>query len=211
MFHNCESLILNSELIKFEKEIKILLNFILIGDRVGKSSLLYKLTDGDFIKYIPSNPIDFRFKLIKKEIEKNNEFKKKKIYKLTIWDTSERYERFRKPYYKRADACIILYDISERRSFDNIKYYYDEFKKENSNAIIYLFGNKIDLIGKRKVEIKKAKEICEKYNIIWGGEYSAKTSRQEDLINVFEEIIKSLNLDFELDQILPISSKILNL
>jgi len=175
MFHNCESLILNSELIKFKIENKILLHFILIGDRVGKSSLFYKLTDGDFIKYIPSNPIDFRSKSIKEEIEKNNEIKKKKIYKLIIWDISERYI---KTYYKRADACIILYDISERRSFDNIKYYYDEFKKENSNAIIYLLGNKIDLIEKRKVEIKEAKEICEKYNIIWGGEYSAKTSRQ---------------------------------
>ena len=113
--------------------------------------------------------------------------KKNRIYKLIIWDTSslEMNKKIYKFYYKKVKACIILYDITDRKSFENIKNYYNEFKEENSNAIIYLMGNKIDLIEKRKVEIKEAKEIC---NIIWGGEYSAKTSRQEDLINIFEEI-----------------------
>ena len=73
-----------------------------------------------------------------------------------------------------------------------MKNYYDEFKKENSSAIIYLIGNKNDLIERRKVEAKEAKEICKKYNIIWGGEYSAKTSKQEDLLNCFKKIISKI-------------------
>ena len=70
-----------------------------------------------------------------------------------------------------------------------IIYYYDEFKKENSNAIIYLIGNKSDLIEEREVSINEAKEKCDKYNIIWEGEYSAKTCNQGDLLNIFKKII----------------------
>ena len=77
IFFNCKSLILNSELIKFENENKILFEFILIGDHVGKTSLLYKLTQGDFKGYFLHSGIDFKNILIKVDIEKNNEIKKK--------------------------------------------------------------------------------------------------------------------------------------
>ena len=191
IFFNCKSLILNSELIKFENENKILFEFILIGDHVGKTSLLYKLTQGDFKGYFVHSGIDFKNILIKVDIEKNNEIKKKNICKLAIWDASsfEPYKIYNKSVYKNINVCIILYDISSRKSFDNIKNYYDEFKKENSNAIIYLIGNKSDLIEEREVSINEAKEKCDKYNIIWEGEYSAKTCNQGDLLNIFKKII----------------------
>ena len=140
--------------------------------------------------FLPS-VIDFKKIFLKVDIEKNNEIKKQKIFKLLIWDASsfEEYKIFNKSVYKNMNVCIILYDISNRKSFDNIKNYYDEFKKENSYAIIYLIGNKSDLNEERKVSINEAKEKCDKYNMIWGGEYSTKTCKQEDLLNIFKKIM----------------------
>ena len=68
---------------------------------------------------------------------------------LEIWDTAgqERFRSMMTSYFRSADACILLFDITQKKTFEDIDYWYNEIKKNNQkeNIIIYLVANKIDL------------------------------------------------------------------
>ena len=103
-----------------------------------------------------------------------------------------------------------MYDISNQETFDNVEKWIENIKdslgdddKENENKyIIILLGNKLDLAenGARKVNTELAEEKCKQFNIIWGGECSAKDSTVEDLKGKFEiytrEIYNSIGSNF---------------
>ena len=78
------------------------------------------------------------------------------IIKLNLKDTAgqERYSSITENYYKKADCCLLVYDITSLISFEKVKKYYVEKIKESckSNIKIVLLGNKTDLKNKREVE-----------------------------------------------------------
>ena len=80
-----------------------------------------------------------------------------------IWDTAgqEKYRSINKIFYKDAAIVIMVYDISERRSFDEIKDYWINQVNNmcNKNPIIGLAGNKSDLYAKEKVKEAEAKNL----------------------------------------------------
>ena len=107
------------------------------------------------------NSIGVDFKL------KNIEIDSKKI-KLQIWDTAgqERFKTITTSYYKGAHAILIVFDITDRDSFDHVRNWMadiDKFAKEGVLRI--LVGNKCDLEQNRKVRSEEAKEIANKYGI----------------------------------------------
>lgn len=67
---------------------------------------------------------------------------------LNIWDTagSERYQSMTKMYYRGARAAILCYDLTERTSFDKIRYWVGELQENEQHCRIYLCGTKKDLI-----------------------------------------------------------------
>ena len=70
-----------------------------------------------------------------------------------IWDTAgqERYRSLAPMYYRNAMASIIVFDITNKDSFNGAKYWIDEIvTKGNKNCQIFLIGNKIDLESKKK-------------------------------------------------------------
>ena len=72
--------------------------------------------------------------------------------KLQIWDASgqEKYKEAVTSYYKDADGVIIVYDVTCRESFANIKDWVDETKRNCNNKVtIILVGNKTDAPGRR--------------------------------------------------------------
>jgi len=75
--------------------------------------------------------------------------------KLMLWDTAgqERYRAITKSYYKGIIGAFIFFDLTNKKSFDNIKYWYEQIKDEldKSNGVLYIIGNKLDLVDKRKV------------------------------------------------------------
>ena len=78
------------------------------------------------------------------------------LVNVNILDTAGQ-ERFRgsltSQYYKRADCCLLVYDISNRKSFEELDYYNGKIKENcNDNIQIILLGNKTDLEDERKVE-----------------------------------------------------------
>ena len=81
-----------------------------------------------------------------------------------IWDTAgqERFRAVNKIFYKEAYACIMVYDITNKESFESIKtYWYNTVNENSSGKIIFgVAGNKADLYEEEAVNEKEAKEYC---------------------------------------------------
>ena len=135
---------------------------ILLGDTtVGKTCLFRKISTGIFMETNVST-----VGIEKKTIDINCELgEETRNVIINLVDTAgqEKYRALTKTYYKGSDAAIILYDITEKKSFEHVKEWMDSAKNEvnNNNYIIFIMGTKIDLVdsGKRKelLVLKKQK------------------------------------------------------
>jgi Ras-related protein Rab-1A len=91
-----------------------------------------------------------------------------KIIKLQIWDTAgqERFRTITSSYYRGAHGIIVVYDVTDLESFNNVKQWLheiDRYASENVNKL--LVGNKSDLVDKRKISYEQGKELAESINI----------------------------------------------
>lgn len=81
------------------------------------------------------------------------------IIHLRLLDTpgQEKFKSIVEGYYKQADCCMLVYDITSRESFEEVKKYFIPKIKEYSNSIlkVILVGNKSDLEYNRKVQTLK--------------------------------------------------------
>jgi len=134
---------------------------ILLGDSsVGKTSLILRFCDNKFIE-IGTSTIGVDTKT--KDIRHNG----KKI-ELEIWDTAgqERFKALAKNSYKGSDGIILVYDITQKKTFSNIKHWYDNIKKniDIDKVAIILVGNKSDLPD-RQVKKENYEKFSEQYNL----------------------------------------------
>ena len=170
---------------------------ILIGDSsVGKTCLFRKLTTGKYSeKNISTIGIDRKSFSLKVKVEENNE-EVEKNFTIQLWDTAgqERFRSVTKGYYKDSQGLLLIYDITNRDSFFNLDKWItgvkdslgDEDKNSENKYIIILLGNKLDLAENRTVTTEEAEKKCKDYDIIWGGECSAKDFDIDDLKKKFE-------------------------
>ena len=119
------------------------------------------------------------------------------IINCMIYDTAgqERYNALTETYYKKADAVLLVYDISEKKTFDKIKNYYVQKIKDccNKDIPILLLGNKTDLEHKRQVTYEEGIDLALKEN------YEFKESSCLQNMNVagaFENLIERWNFDY---------------
>jgi len=138
-------------------EYDYLFKLLLIGDSgVGKSCLLLRFADDTYTEsYISTIGVDFKIRTI----ELNG-----KTIKLQIWDTAgqERFRTITSSYYRGAHGIIVVYDITDQVSFNNVKQWLQEIDRyacENVNKL--LVGNKNDLTNKRVVDTNTAKEFAD--------------------------------------------------
>ena len=107
-----------------------------------------------------------------------------------ILDTggSENFNSINRIYYKRADCCILVYDITNLDSFEECQNYYkNEIKNNCKNDIkVILVGNKTDLEKDRKISKEKGAELAEQC-----GYYFRETSCEKNfnVADAFETII----------------------
>jgi len=156
-----------------------LIKLLLIGDSgVGKSCLLLRFSDDSFTpSFITTIGIDFKIRTI--------ELDGKKI-KLQIWDTAgqERFRTITTAYYRGAMGILLTYDVTDDKSFANIKNWLrniEQHASENVNKI--LIGNKCDLLDKKVIDSARGKALADEIGIKFM-ETSAKNS-----INVEEAFI----------------------
>ena len=167
-----------------------LFKYIIIGDAaVGKSNLLLRYTHGQFK---PEYQLTIGVEFGAKNISIND-----KIYRIQIWDTAgqENFRSITRAYYKNSVCALVVYDITNRDSFNNISNWIEDCKNQSPKTIfMVLVGNKSDLSDKRVISIEEGRELAEKYNMIFF-ETSAKTGDNVDLIffKSAEEIAKKID------------------
>ena len=133
------------------------LSLILVGDStVGKTCFLNRYFKNQFKSTLSNIGIDKDIKFVKI----NNS-----IYKLTVWDTvgQERFRALPKKYFQNADGVLLLFDVTKDESFSNVSNWMKDIKEnssKDSNIIIYLIGNKIDLSG-RTIAKENAEELAQ--------------------------------------------------
>ena len=118
-----------------------------------------------------------------------------KSCKLQIWDTAgqERFSNIIASYYKGAHGIILVYDITDLDSFENLNSWLIEIEKNASkNALKILVGNKCDLESERKISYEQGKEFAKQYGMQFL-ETSAKNSINVDeaFITITKQIIKT--------------------
>jgi Ras-related protein Rab-6A len=158
---------------------------VVIGDiNVGKTSILSRFRYGSFEQsYMPTLGIDFFTK---------NLFYEDKTIRLILWDTAGQ-ERFRSlipSYLKNADCIIIVYDITNKDSFNSLAHWLDDAKNNTVEGTIFVIcGNKIDLKEKRVVTNEEIDEYIKKENLLYV-ECSAQNG--EGIKELFNLIAKNL-------------------
>ena len=107
---------------------------------------------------------------------------------LQLWDITggERFQPVTRVFYKGSRAVFLVYDITDRASFEMVKQYF-EFLIKNlpaSEAVYCLIGNKGDLAAEREVSIEEAKEMAKERGIINGGDISCfgDSTKLQDLV-----------------------------
>ena len=114
---------------------------------------------------------------------------------MQIWDTAgqERFKNITASYYRGGNGVLVVYDITDRDSFENLNSWLIEIEKNaNKNVYKLLIGNKCDLEDKRKVTYQEGKDFATS-NGMQFIETSAKTdTKVKDAFELLtQEIIKS--------------------
>jgi small GTP-binding protein len=116
---------------------------------------------------------------------------KGKQYTLYLWDTAgqEIYKNVTKSYYQNAHACLVLYDITQRETFNSVGTWVEQFGNNSAteNPTVVIIGNKKDLSEKRQVSIEEGKKMGESLKCMFY-ECSVKQS-QEEIDEVFNSLI----------------------
>ena len=111
--------------------------------------------------------------------------------KLQIWDTAgqERYRALAKMFYKDANAAILVYDVTRKETFDELKNYWAGQVRDNApeKIILAIAGNKSDLIEQETVDEGEARNFAKELNAIF---ISTSAKSSEGINNLFEEIAK---------------------
>lgn len=164
---------------------------ILVGDSgVGKTSLLVQFDQGKFQtgSFAATVGIGFTHKVV--EIEEAK-------VRLQIWDTAgqERFRSITHAYYRDAHALLLLYDVTSKTSFDNIRAWLAEiYEYAHDDVVIMLLGNKSDMASERVVRRDDGARLAKEYGVAFM-ETSAKTGLNVDLVfTAIARKLKSLKL-----------------
>ncbi|KAH7033021.1 rab protein [Microdochium trichocladiopsis] len=167
------------------------LKILVIGPSgAGKSSLLLRYCDDQFDPESSTATIGIDFKTKKLAVHG-------KGYRLNIFDTAgqERYRTLSTSYYRGAHGVIVVYDISNRKSFLSLDRWIEEARSNASeNAVIYLVGTKLDKVapgGTRAVSLEEAKAFAASQEAGYC-EVSAKTRTniKQPFVDVVGEIVQ---------------------
>ncbi|OMO92282.1 Small GTPase superfamily [Corchorus olitorius] len=146
-----------------------LFKLLLIGDSsVGKSCLLLRFADDSYVdSYISTIGVDFKIRTVELDGKTIKlQIVSSKLYGL--WDTAgqERFRTITSSYYRGAHGIIIVYDVTEMESFNNVKQWLNEIDRyANDSVCKLLVGNKCDLVENKVVDTQTAKAFADELGI----------------------------------------------
>ena len=148
-----------------------LYKILLLGDStVGKTCFLLRYVDDSFLDlHMATIGLDYRLKTLILE--------EQKIVKVQLWDTAgqDKFRAITRNYYKGASGIILIFDVTNVKSYENIKKWINEIKEEISEKVaIVLIGNKIDNVQERKISKEQGDKLASEIGVKFF-ETSAKT------------------------------------
>ena len=158
------------------------LKIIILGaSTVGKTTIFLRYFHQNYTQVLSTMGIDFKTKFFK--------FDDKKM-KINYIDTAgqEKFKSISENYLKGTDGVILVFDLTNKETFDLVTYWHECMKKNNkSNIGKILFGNKNDLEDKREVTYEEGKELA---NSIGCDYYEGSAMSGENIDFVMNEIAK---------------------
>jgi small GTP-binding protein len=154
---------------------------IVLGEpSVGKTSLMLKFTEKKFNElYIPTMGVQVSVKQVpvkQVNITKEKQVPGKIFVELNIWDIAgqQKFRKVRKIFYEGASAILLLYDVTNDKSFEGTSYWVDDLREIIGTPFGILVGNKIDLTKERVISQEQGKELAANFSLDYM-ETSAKT------------------------------------
>lgn len=169
-----------------------LFKYIIIGDSaVGKSCLLLQFTDK---RFQPMHEVTIGVEFGARMITIDN-----RQLKLQIWDTAgqESFRSITRSYYRGAAGALLVYDITRRKTFDQLATWLEEARQNASQSmVIMLIGNKSDLDHRRQVSREEGEKFAQDHGLIFL-ETSAKTAAnvEQAFINTAQKIYENIQND----------------
>eukprot|EP01083_Nonionella_stella_P021171 58709_1 len=171
---------------------EILLKMIVLGESgVGKTAILQQYINNTFTEdHKTTIGADFFTK--KFDIGRN-------LITLQIWDTAgqERFESLGKAFYRGANACILVYDITSKQSFDKVADWKASFEQINSleesdEFPFLLIGNKSDLEENREITMNEATNYAQTHKMKYYETSALSGKNIKDAIFKITEIASSV-------------------
>ena len=176
---------------KIESDFEFQIKLVIIGDSgVGKTNFIFQFTEGRFSNiHVTTVGFDYKSKIIKLPNTKKN-------VKLQIWDTAgqERYMAINKNLFQKVQGIILMYDLTNRDSFEHVSNWLNLVKQNASSKIIILVANKSDLEDEKRIVTKEEGErIAENNNILFfEGSGSSGDNVDKIFTTIAEEIYKNI-------------------
>lgn len=166
-------------------EVDLVIKIIMVGDAsTGKSSILRQLTEGKFRNDVPHTiGVEFGSKVMQVS---------GKSVKLQIWDTAgqERYRAVTRSYYRGALGAVIVYDVTNRESFNHVtNWLNDSHTLAKPETSILLLGNKIDLKTLRAVPFLEASRFAQENDLLF---FETSAATGEGLQEAFEKLVRKI-------------------
>ena len=167
-----------------------LFKVIVVGDcAVGKSNLLSRYVSNAFSGESRTTiGVELWTKTYKVE---------DKVVKVNIWDTAgqERFTALTSAYYKGANGAFIVYDITRKETFENVKKWYKELKmKVNKKMYVVLVGNKSDLYLLRKVRKDEGGNLAKEMGVQF---YETSALDASNVGIAFKEMIANIYMKYK--------------
>ena len=162
-----------------------IMKILLIGDSgVGKSCLLVRFVEDKFSpSFITTIGIDFKIKTVDVNGQK---------VKLQLWDTAgqERFRTITTAYYRGAMGIILVYDVTDERTFKNIQTWYNTVNEHASDdAQLLLVGNKSDMDA-RVVSREQGEALAQELGVPFVESSAKDDSNVDEIFLTLAELIQ---------------------
>lgn len=162
-----------------------LFKVIIIGDSgVGKSSLLFKLLERRFKTAIEPT-IGIEFGTIMLSVDGVS-------VRLQIWDSAgqENYRSITRSYYRNTICAILVYDITSRHTFENIRRWLDDARAFGNPSMRFaLIGNKTDAGEERQVSREEAEKFAQSHQMLF---FESSAKQDNELSSLFELVVRNI-------------------
>ena len=186
----------------------MIFKIVLIGDTsVGKTNILSKYLSNEFDPDSKAT-VGVEFGTRDFQIENNK-------VKVQIWDTAgqERYRSITNAYYKGAKGSLLVYDITNPKTFENLDKWLSDLKSNAEEKIsVVLIGNKSDLEEERQISIEQGKEKAAFFKLAFMETSALNGNNIEKAFNeLITDVYKNHHEMFEKQAKVEISDKAIDL